>query len=277
MSGQQVYEMPLEMVRWHPSLVLELMSVAQGGLPTGYRDARLVPESEGVPEAPVVEVTAANGERIRVCLRFPRECDGRGAADGGLLMVVCFDEEVAEGFRHGLETVVVGPRDLRRWYSLEKIAESPELATLWAIACGDSEVRACVAKALLVLRDERGAHYYSYLSSRLPAPDRARLENLLMGERYLLIENAVTSPFWDAGRWQGRRETLRWLLDHRGLKVDRFQDEVIDSCRRQATVREWMRRALTASTSDDVFTGYYREDARVRAGEEPDPCGTGQG
>ncbi|MFI6905609.1 hypothetical protein ACIBKY_30400 [Nonomuraea sp. NPDC050394] len=254
MSGPQAYEMPLEMVRRHPSLVLELMSVAQGGLPTGYRDARLV---AGEPEAPIVEVTAASGGRIHVCLRFPLAPGGGRADDSGLLMVVCFDEEVADQFRHGLETVVVGPRDLRRWYALDKIAESPELATLWAIASGDPDVRACVAKALLVLRDERGAHYYSYLSSRLSAQDRAELEKLMMGERYLLIDNAVTGPFWEAGRWHGRRETLRWLLEHRGLKVDRIQEEAIDSCRRQSTVREWMRRALTAATAEDVFIGVW--------------------
>ncbi|WP_157244801.1 hypothetical protein [Nonomuraea typhae] len=246
-----MYTMPLEMVRRHPGLVLELLSVAYGGQPTGYRGAR-----HDRPDTPAVALQTLAGDWVQVDLVFARSGEPIEGRAPGMRVVVCFDEEAAARHREA-DAVVVGPREFGRWYSLERAVDSPEVATLCAIASADPDVHASVAKALLLLTDERGSHYYSYLCSSLPTAHRARMESLVMGESYLLIDDAVTTPFWEAGRRHGRREMLRWLLAHRGLKVDRVQDEAIEACTRTATVQEWTRRALTATSAAEVFIGVW--------------------
>lgn len=56
------------------------------------------------------------------------------------------------------------------------------------------------------------------------------------------------------GRVEGRAESLLTVLELRGVRLTPEARERIDACRDAETLRTWLTRAMTADSSEDVFT-----------------------
>ena len=58
----------------------------------------------------------------------------------------------------------------------------------------------------------------------------------------------------EQGLLEGERGTVRMLLKARRLELAASQDRQLDECTNLAQLKAWAEAALTADTTDDVFT-----------------------
>jgi hypothetical protein len=276
------HEMPLEMIQRRPGFALELLALATDGDPTGYGDVRLesVDMNVRLPVEyradSVVSLTAPDGERVFViieiqnrhikekiwawlsyvgCLMGTRKCPV-------MLVVVCPDKSVAAHYdqpiqiEHScvvLRPTVVGPDKLPVLSEPEDIAASPELATLGAIAHPTLDTAVAVATRLVALRDDRGAHYYSYLKTHLPDSIGPVLEEIVV-TTVPLVSDSFTRIFEARGEARGEARMLHTMLEARGLRLDDEQRRVVDACEDPEQLLRWGARAATAGTVAEVFS-----------------------
>lgn len=199
-----------------------------------------------------------------------------------ILVVVCPDATVAAKYDQGfmpdhscliLRPVAIGPDRLPRMVTPEDVLASPEMATLAAVARPRVEDVIAVARSLVTLSDERSEVYYSYLAASLPEVVRVELEKH-MAVTFDLIDNEFTRRWMARGRAegeahgiaqgvaQGRTEgeahgkatALITILETRGFPLDDDQRTTITTCRDTERLDDWITRAITALTLDDVFT-----------------------
>jgi len=98
--------------------------------------------------------------------------------------------------------------------------------------------------------------YHDQIAGRLPEAALARWEAFLMttttGQRYLTARfNEIDA----AAEARGKTEFLLLVLDNRQVPVPDTAREQILTCTDTDQLERWLRRALTATTIDDVLTG----------------------
>jgi hypothetical protein len=71
------------------------------------------------------------------------------------------------------------------------------------------------------------------------------------------------------GRAEGRAEALLDVLEERGLKVTATDRTRIFACPGPVQLRTWLRRALTAESTRQVFAGHAKSQPRNRKSPPP--------
>jgi hypothetical protein len=118
--------------------------------------------------------------------------------------------------------------------------------------------------ALTALPPDQKIFYHDQIAGRLPEAALARWEAFLMttttGQRYLTarfneIDAAAEARGKTEGKTEGKAEFLLLVLDNRQVLVPDTAREQILTCTDTDQLERWLRRALTATTIDDVLTG----------------------
>lgn len=68
-------------------------------------------------------------------------------------------------------------------------------------------------------------------------------------------KSPLSEEIRDEGRAEGRTEGLLLVLEARGIALADGTREKITSCDDPQLLRQWLNRAATATTIEDVFTG----------------------
>jgi len=162
--------------------------------------------------------------------------------------------------------LVIGPQSVPIVTDHQEAAREPELAVLAALAHDsdppDQAARVALAAmaACLGLEDERGLLYSDLLRSLLGEATRAALEELMQSQRYEFQSEfarrhtAIGEAHGQArGEAIGEARALLAVLDARGLIVSPEQRDRILSCTDAAALERWVRRAVSVSSTDDLF------------------------
>ena len=186
------------------------------------------------------------------------------------LVVFCPDPAIArryrglfefEGLSLPLRPFIVTPHDVPLLIDVELARANPALAVFSAICHGgDAEVDAvfpALAQALEVLGPKKAILYYDIVLAGLPVAPRARWEaymSTVVGAEYrseLLREVDAQGEARGEARGEGR--AVLTVLDTRGVPVPETIRQQILACTDLAQLDTWLRRAVTATTADDVI------------------------
>ncbi|MCB9535287.1 MAG: hypothetical protein H6704_03405 [Myxococcales bacterium] len=192
-----------------------------------------------------------------------------------IVLVIAPDPRVAEWARQPIELgagsvirpVVLDPHDIPRVIEPETARARPELAVLSALMHkdhgADIEVvfaGAVAADAVAAVDYERGAVYYDLVTRDLDAVARAALEAIMRKEKHTFTSQFAREYYGkllaenlEEGELLGRRHALVSVLDARGLRADEAQAARIDACTDIDQLDAWLRRAVSASSLDDVL------------------------
>ncbi len=208
-----------------------------------------------------------------------------------IVLVVAPDPGVARWARQPIELgagsvihpVVLDPHDIPRVADPEAARARPELAVLSALMHKDHGADidvvfagAVAADAVAAVDYERGAVYYDLVTRDLDAIARAALEAVMRKEKHtftsefareyygkLLAENFEEGMEKgiekgiergaQQGELHGRLRSLWMVLDARGWQADAAQAARIDACADLDQLATWLRRAVSASTLDEVL------------------------
>ncbi|TDC63656.1 hypothetical protein E1200_21805 [Actinomadura sp. GC306] len=287
------HEVPLDLFRNQPALAPELLQAVSGIKPPEYEQISLGSETLtdckpteyrcdstvllGDPKRPdlaiVVEVQLRPEPRKRYTwpvylstLRARREC-------AVTLLVLCPNESTAAWCREPIES---GHHawTLRPWaLSLTEVpavtdpdqARSlPELAVLSTVANADGpEQRAVLtafAEALEVTDRDKGELYHDYVRSQLSQAARHCLEEIMQAGVYEWQSDFARQHIAEGkaegiaeGKVAGEVELLLVVLESRGFAVDDELRRRIAHCRDLEQIHAWARRAVTATSLNDVF------------------------
>ncbi|MBF6180771.1 hypothetical protein [Nocardia otitidiscaviarum] len=184
------------------------------------------------------------------------------------LLVVSPIPEIAEWSRLGipmghpgwvLRPLVLGPDGIPPVTEADSAIEVPERAVLSAIAHAEGPQADRVLFALLEgLRradDERAKMYYDVVHAALSAAARTHLE-VLMSTAYE-YQSDFARKYIAEGRTEGRAEgeamAVLTVLEARGIPVSvEVRDRVL-TCVDTARLEEWLRRAVTVTTAEELF------------------------
>ncbi len=208
-----------------------------------------------------------------------------------IVLVVAPDPGVARWARQPIELgagsvihpVVLDPHDIPRVADPEAARARPELAVLSALMHKDHGADidvvfagAVAADAVAAVDYERCAVYYDLVTRDLDAIARAALEAVMRKEKHtftsefareyygkLLAENFEEGMEKgiekgiergaQQGELHGRLRSLWMVLDARGWQADAAQAARIDACADLDQLATWLRRAVSASTLDEVL------------------------
>ncbi|MGS2810046.1 hypothetical protein [Nocardia sp. MW-W600-9] len=138
-------------------------------------------------------------------------------------------------------------------------ASSPERAVLSAMAHGNGPHSDEVFTALLVgltkTDDERARMYHDLVDEVLSEAASRRLEELMtMTYEY---QGRIARKYVEQGREEGREEaaaaSILTVLGTRRLAVSDDQRERIQGCRDLTQLDAWLRRAIDAAETADLF------------------------
>ena len=193
------------------------------------------------------------------------------------LLVVCPDQAVARwcsrpiavgpgGFE--LRPFVLGPEAVPVVTEQQVASEAPELAVLSAMAHGQSERGFDVGKAALeavkTLDEDRLLFYNDLVVAALSEAAHRSLEALMRPEGYE-YQSDFARKYFGKGKAEGKAEgeakgkaegltkSLMTFLTARGFEVSEEIRDTIVSCRDLDQLDEWIRRAATATSLDQVF------------------------
>jgi hypothetical protein len=287
--------MPLEMISRRPDFAIEFLSWAiDGRFDNGYQEIReeSIDLSDRLPTEyradSVISARPRHGRRRHFMITevqsdFKEDKVWAWAGYTGTLMakhksvvylhVFCLSRLVAEKYRSReiiprgssliLRPYFTCPEDLPPILDPAQVRRYPEFATLSAAAAPqDFDRAASVALTLAEFDDDRSQPYYDYLRGRLPEQDRERLEDMMI-ESAPRLPDRFTQPLEDAAEARGEargeaRHAARMLfkmLNERGLEVTEEQRETIRSCADVDQLDAWVYRAVTATTTAEVFAG----------------------
>ncbi len=288
-----LHEVLSEMFRQRPALAAEVLEDALGIdvpahasarlesgeftdlRPTEYRaDAVVVLSTEQVSvQAVVVEIQLRRDQDKRwswpvylATLRARLRCPV-------VLLVVCVDSGIAAwcaapiDFGHPglrLVPVVLGPDRVPVVTDVAQATRAPELAVLSAMAHGarpeGHEVLSALVGALSSVDEERAHLYSDVVLAALPGAARHLLEAMMTTETYEW-QSEFAQRLIAKGRTEGRTEgnaegearAVLSVLDARGITVPTEARERIAGCRDVDLLDEWIRRAVSADSVDDLF------------------------
>lgn len=162
-----------------------------------------------------------------------------------------------------LRPLVVGPERVPLVTDPMEAAASPERAVLSAMAHGNGPHSDEVFTALLVgltkTDDERARMYHDLVDEVLSEAASRRLEELMtMTYEY---QGRIARKYVEQGRQEGREEgreeaaaaSILTVLGTRRLAVSDDQRERIQGCRDLNQLDAWLRRAIDAAETADLF------------------------
>ncbi|MCP2335465.1 hypothetical protein [Actinomadura rupiterrae] len=184
----------------------------------------------------------------------------------GYLVVICFDDKVAEQCRMRiplgnpdsyLYVLVVGPKEIPLLTDPDNVKDPLDtvISALFHVS-GPRGPEAFDAMMVSLHRDvedeQTRRSYIDNVVALQPDDVRAFLEELVKTKH----DEPKTELFkgWKAeGKAEGRRQSLIELLEARGVTLDDSRRELVASCDDPEQLGVWFRRAMTASSADEVF------------------------
>ncbi|MDH6190850.1 hypothetical protein M2168_003882 [Streptomyces sp. CZ24] len=189
-----------------------------------------------------------------------------------VLLVVCQDRGTAEWasrpVRIGpapwtsltLRPLVAGPHNLPTITDPAEAAEDVALAVLAAVTHAKEPAVGAILKALsAALRDvpEDVADPLAELTAqglgKLPAAD---LWRTLMAVDLSFYKSPISQEIRAEGKAEGEARALLVVLQARGFELPAATEQKVSECRDSRTLNQWLSRAATADSLDEVF----RED-----------------
>ncbi|MEU1822336.1 hypothetical protein ABZ502_07775 [Streptomyces abikoensis] len=194
-----------------------------------------------------------------------------------LLIVVCQDKATADWaagpFRLGPEgwtalsvhPLVLSPANVPVITAPDRAARNLALATFSAITHGsDQEAPAileALARALNTADPESIAYYSELLEIGLGNSPARDIWRNLMPRTYFPGRGTLIEQTWLEGEAQGRlkerAESVVRVLEHRKIPVSPEVRERILTCTYLDTLGQWLDRAVTVSTAEEIFTNGY--------------------
>lgn len=187
-----------------------------------------------------------------------------------VLLVTCQDEKTARwakgpfhfGISHWrsltVRPLVLGPHNVPVITDKEAAAKDIPLAVFSAITHGEHPQADMMLEALasaLKTVDESTASIFRELTELgLGSSPAAHIWKDLMAVDLSFFRSETSEKLRDEGRAEGRVEDLLLLLKTRGLLDDAIRSRVT-ACGDPDLLRAWFRRALTAGTAEQIFTG----------------------
>ncbi|MEL5956353.1 hypothetical protein AADR41_16560 [Streptomyces sp. CLV115] len=188
-----------------------------------------------------------------------------------LLLVVCQDQATAEwaarpisiGVRQWqtltLNPLVAGPHNMPVITDVAEARKDLALATLAAITHADNPDVGAILKTLsAALRDTPEAiadPIVELTAQGLGNRPAAQQWRNLVAVDLSFYKSPLSEEIRDEGRAEGRAEGLLLVLEARGIALDEETREKITGCDDPQLLRQWLNRAATATTVEDVFTG----------------------
>lgn len=129
----------------------------------------------------------------------------------------------------------------------------PELAVLSALAHPVEAVIDASAQGLEALDSATAAVYTGYMLALLPAAARKHLEGLMATQAFT-YRSEFTQRYVDQGRAEAEAESVLRVLAARGVEVTDEVHDRVTSCTDADQLAEWLRRAATADTADELFS-----------------------
>jgi hypothetical protein len=161
------------------------------------------------------------------------------------------------GLRASFEPFVVGPDGMPTVTDPELAARERELAVMSAMAHGKGPVDEAVRIALVALQavqsfaDARALLYSDLIFAALSAAARAKLEEL-MTQGYE-FQSDFAKRHRAEGRAEGEAQAILTVLEARGIAVSNAERERILASTDLDVLERWLRKALTAASTDELF------------------------
>jgi hypothetical protein len=186
------------------------------------------------------------------------------------LLVYCPDPAVArryrglfefEGFSLPLRPFIFTPQQVPLVVDADVARANPALAVFSAICHGgDGEVDAvfpALAEALQSLGPKKAILYHDVVLAGLPQASRVRWEAYMsttVGSRYHSeLFRELDARGQAKGRAEGEASAVLTVLDARGVDVPEAIRDRILACADLDQLDTWLRRAVTATTADEVI------------------------
>lgn len=187
-----------------------------------------------------------------------------------VLLVVCPSSTVAgwcaEPIALGhpgfvLQPLVTGPDAIPIVDDASRARADPELAVLSALAHPVGKVIDALAEGLDALEPDIALLYAGYVLELLPIAAKKHLEDLMTTQPFT-YSSEFTDRYVEKGRAEGHAEgraaaeaeSVLRVLDARGISVPDPVRDRVRSCTDSDQLAEWLRRAATADTAEDLFT-----------------------
>ncbi|MCP2291030.1 hypothetical protein [Nocardia amikacinitolerans] len=190
-----------------------------------------------------------------------------------VLMVLCPDKRTARwaakpidfGYGHPyarLGPLVLDPSAVPVVTELDTAKELPELAVLSAVAHpahpDNTKVFAAALAALRTFDGDRSKLYYDFILKRLPRAARAVWETLMTATLHNYeYQSDFARRYYADGQMKGEAEgevrALLTVLEARGIPVSDEVRERITECTDTDLLAEWVRRAVTVATAEELF------------------------
>ncbi|HEX2574172.1 MAG TPA: hypothetical protein VH877_31790 [Polyangia bacterium] len=177
-------------------------------------------------------------------------------------------EPIPLGLRSVIEVLVVGPKHVPWVRTAEQARQWPELAVLSALSHGNEaegvEVVLAALEAVVGLDAERRSLYYDVLLGSLNETTRQALEQEMETRKYEYQSEFARNYFAQGeakgraegkaeGKAEGEVDALLAVLGARGMTVDAETHARIVSCVDLGLLKQWIVRAVTASSLAEVF------------------------
>jgi hypothetical protein len=223
----------------------------------GWRHAIVIEVQLGVDEAkrftwPLYVTALRARERVPVTLLVV-------ARDAGVAAwaetPIAIDDD-----RFVFAPLVLGPARVPVVTTPEQASDHPELTVLSILAHGKDADGVAVARVLVHAFERLDAHkgrfYYDLVLEAMNAAAKHALETTMANLDW--TKNYEWQSDWAkghraAGRVEALTGTLRAVLQARGLGLTEAQTTRITSCTDADQLDQWIVRAVTAASADDVF------------------------
>ncbi|QNP64748.1 hypothetical protein [Streptomyces genisteinicus] len=201
-----------------------------------------------------------------------------------LLLVVCQDRSTAEWAERPVDfaaagwpsltvrPLVVGPHNMPVITTTAEARKDLPLATFAAITHGASTDAAAILKALTgALRDAPDGIRFpliEFVSQGLGTLPAALEWRKLVAVDLSFYTSPISEEIREEGRARGRAEgraegearSVLLVMERRGIDVPDDVRERISTCTDPDTLLEWLGRAVTATSAEEVFGGEARQD-----------------
>jgi hypothetical protein len=182
------------------------------------------------------------------------------------LLVYCPNPAVAaryrgmvesEGLSVPLRPFIFTPRDVPLVSDVNLARANPALAVFSALChAGDAEVDAvfpAIAEALRTLGPTRAILYHDIVLAGLPRAPRARWEAYMTTTTGSQYRSELFREIDERGQAIGEGRAVLTVLDARGVHVPDEVREQIRACTDLTQLDTWLRRAVTATSADEVI------------------------
>jgi hypothetical protein len=156
--------------------------------------------------------------------------------------------------------LVLGPDGVPVIRTVDEASLSPELAVLSAMAHGQDDVDTAVAIALAAstaaqkLGKDLWLLYFGLIRTGLGEAARKKFQMLPQGQQF--FDESQQRSFERGaltGKAEGEANAILRVLGKRGLAVSDVQREKVLACTDIATLEGWLDKAVTATSTDELF------------------------